>query len=80
MKVGWESAGKLGLQERETGGTSHLKREHNVGEKGEMRRRILDHTEGKSIAGERKKKNQMPGKQKFDFLERKYEKEYVNSS
>lgn len=31
--------------------------------------------------GERKKKNtQMPGKQRFDFLERKYEKEYVNSS
>lgn len=28
----------------------------------------------------KKKKEQMPGKQRFDFLERKYEMEYVNSS
>lgn len=46
----------------------------------ENEKTILDHTEGKKYTGERKKKKeQMPGKQRFDFLERKYEMEYVNS-
>lgn len=59
---------------------SHLKRTQHRNET-EKEKTISHHTAGKNIYRERKKKKeQMPGKQRFDFLERKYEMEYVNSS
>lgn len=63
------------------GEMSHLKRTQHRNET-EKEKTILHHTAGKKYIGKekKKKKEQMPGKQRFDFLERKYEMEYVNSS
>lgn len=53
-------------------GRNAIQREQNLEEKGKMRRQAL--------RPYRREKEQMPEKQRFDFLERKYEMEYVNSS
>lgn len=46
----------------------------------ENEKTILNYKKGEKYVGKKKKKEQMPGKQRFYFLEGKYEMESVNSS